>query len=552
MNKTPINTNERQTIKIIIYSIILLGGLLLAILAIGIYYLKDSQYADYFKLSPETKEQKIEHPYDTIETYSSSFHATPYVNYNQVIVSPDNKHIAYPLSTKDNKTIVIADGIMSPYIFNSVSMLTYSSNSERFAYLGYTDEKTHVIIDHKSEASTSIKNGYINGSNIIFSPDGQKTSYILEVDNNHILYLNGERYSDPTCCIANTSPIFSPDSEKIAYVAKINENPDKWAMNIDGKDLNFGATQIGEISEESKVKIFSPDSQHTAYIGINEDKQFVIKDQNKLEDHNGVKHLFFSPDSQHFAYTALDNQKWRIILDGEKHIQYYGITGESAGFSPNSDRFAYEVFTDKNLESMKLIIDGKESKEYEAVTFSTFSPNSNHIAYTAMQNNQWFVVRDGKKIGAKYDDIAEPFSFSPDSKELAFIGVKNNKYVVVLNGKEITPYYDKIEDLTWSPNSKKLAYKITNDNKMFIGMNGKIDENYIFIGKITFSLDSKYIGYVFRDRKGYSIKINGKENPRRYNKIITHKENEILFDEDNTIHFFIKEDNDLLKVRISP
>jgi hypothetical protein len=84
----------------------------------------------------------------------------------------------------------------------------------------------------------------------------------------------------------------------------------------------------------------------------------------------------------------------------------------------------------------------KEEKPYDDLDVVgggslLFSPDSDHVAYVAIENNKMFVVADGKEQ-KHYKAIAQSVAlFSPDSKRLAYPAAQDNKWVIVVDGKEL-------------------------------------------------------------------------------------------------------------------
>ena len=95
------------------------------------------------------------------------------------------------------------------------------------------------------------------------------------------------------------------------------------------------------------------------------------------------------------------------------------------------------------------VIDGKDGQPYEDIGIPVFSPDSQHIAFSAKIEGQWYVVVDGKKNGHGYDliglggDFVGSPVFSPDSQHVGFVAVQGNDSFVVVDGQPGKPY-DKI------------------------------------------------------------------------------------------------------------
>jgi len=129
--------------------------------------------------------------------------------------------------------------------------------------------------------------------------------------------------------------------------------------------------------------------------------------------------LIFSPDSQHVAYMAQQSGKFFVVVDGKRALpnsEFFSIS--KPVFSPDSQRVAYMARQfDKQI---MVVVDGKYGPYFDDINgFIKFSPDSKRVAYMAVRNGNHFMVVDGKP-GPAYDSIGT-FFFSPDSKHVAYV-----------------------------------------------------------------------------------------------------------------------------------
>lgn len=150
--------------------------------------------------------------------------------------------------------------------------------------------------------------------------------------------------------------------------------------------------------------------------------------------------------------------------------------GVTAIFSPDSRHMAFRAL----MQGKWLVVrDGIEDQPYAAVDAPAFSPDSQRLAYKAYtgdqerhDNDMKFMVMDGKE-GAQYDDILYSI-FSPDSQKLAYVAKKANGWCLVVNGIEGKQYY-RVSQLKFSPDSHRLAYTVRmDDQKQNIVIDGGI------------------------------------------------------------------------------
>jgi len=115
-------------------------------------------------------------------------------------------------------------------------------------------------------------------------------------------------------------------------------------------------------------------------------------------------------------------------VDGKEEKQYDAVSDPL--FSPDSKRMAYWV----NVSNKQfMVVDGKEEKQYDDIGYAVFSPDSKRVAYVAVLG-KWFIVVDGKK-GKSHDNIRVPV-FSPDSKRMIYRAILGNTEFIIVDKKE--------------------------------------------------------------------------------------------------------------------
>ncbi len=109
-------------------------------------------------------------------------------------------------------------------------------------------------------------------------------------------------------------------------------------------------------------------------------------------DKLGVEPIVFSPDSQHIAYIAIQGDKQLVVKDGKPGPAYY--VSKAPIFSPDSQHLAYMAGQGgKDF----VVVDGKPGPNYNTIDLLVFSPDS-RVAYIALQENNWFITVDENLI----------------------------------------------------------------------------------------------------------------------------------------------------------
>ena len=426
--------------------------------------------------------------------------------------SPDYRRIAYGNSTPEGSTVVIA----GPE--------------------GKTEEKPYKDgIWDKSER---------------FSPDSKRFAYSANVGNKHVAAVvdgvEGKAYDD----IPYWSLTFSPDSQHIAYRAKSCDNGTcKWVMVLDGVEQPYYSDVSGE-------PVFSSSESGTGktHLAYEIDGAHVVLDGKMLEP-KGVGPVF-SPDGKRWAYKStfgMTGNPIYMVIDGVSTGEIGnlpGIPGGLAGvlnmyFSPDSKRFIYDVWPGSRYSGAHVIVSERGiSSVYEGNGKVIFSQDSKHFAYKAINETTrlWRVVLDGKE-GKDYNEVGDPV-FSPDSLHMAYIARNDKGKFVVQDGNEGKNYSD-IGTFTFSPDSKRLAYAAIDKDggKRFVVVNGIEGKRYsvdIYCGPF-FSPDSKHVIYVtdncYECSNTELVVVDEVEEKLPYNVIPALGGGSIVFDSNSTYHY---------------
>ncbi|MEN6356144.1 MAG: hypothetical protein ABFD83_03560 [Armatimonadota bacterium] len=250
-----------------------------------------------------------------------------------------------------------------------------------------------------------------------------------------------------------------------------------------------------------------------------------LAEMNQLKGTVDFDSCKISPHGRHLAAVELkDNGKCCVWLDGKESPIYDQVRGLVRGayrdqdfeFSPDGNRLAY---TARKGSKWVMVVDGKESAEFDGVREPYFSADSKHICYVGFRGKDAILVLDGKECG-KYPGICMNFPsftaktpqrqidtmycpgiFGPNGR-FAYSAVKargkdgTDKIVAVIDGKE-TSAYDGIGGIEFSPDGKHVAFVARKAERKFVVLDGKPEAKYGDIdGLLTFSPDSKRLAYV--------------------------------------------------------
>ena len=84
--------------------------------------------------------------------------------------------------------------------------------------------------------------------------------------------------------------------------------------------------------------MFSPDSNHFAYVAEVNEKKTIVVDGTEGNSYDRIDDITFSADSGHMAYRARLGDKWFVVLDGLEGKHYDEIGYDTPVFSPDGKR----------------------------------------------------------------------------------------------------------------------------------------------------------------------------------------------------------------------
>ena len=357
--------------------------------------------------------------------------------------------------------------------------------------------------------------------------------------------------------IYSDSLAFSPDTKDVACVVFSDDH----MQVVINKDVGENFDHIAK-----GYPVFSPAGNRTGYIADKSGKYFAVVDKKKSTGYEGACCLRFSPDGKHIAYIAKDAGKQFVVLNGNR-LKAYDMVDQTAGvlFSPDSQTLAY-IAKNTTDDGVRLILNGKESPVFDAISEISFGPHSNQTAYIILRKNEWYVINDQIKAGPY--DKAQSLTWSPDGAHLAYIAIRDGDFWIIDNDKKISagdyspqgvffkeggfaaqaprvtppvfspdsslmaftridgekfrnvigdtpgPLFDQVSTVIFSPDSRHYAYiaveRTSEGVRMRIIHDGIVNDAYDMIDRPFFSPDSKKLAYRVMDNRKWRMVVAGK------------------------------------------
>jgi len=215
--------------------------------------------------------------------------------------------------------------------------------------------------------------------------------------------------------------LFSSKGNRVAYVIR---RKDKNFAVIDGVESSHSYDDVGGFS-------FSPDETHTAYGARVGERAFVVRDGKEgslsfeYGPHNPYPYLLtFSPDNKHFVYRGRKDAKWVVVFDEIVRTAYENPI-LNFFFSPNSERFAYQVGGEFGSNGF-IVVDSNEYENSGMVEVGgfSFSSDSQHFAYAVLPQG----------IGSPIGDVVIDGVIRIKSLRLGSFGMRGDSYLASFPG----------------------------------------------------------------------------------------------------------------------
>lgn len=339
-------------------------------------------------------------------------------NFGSPVFGGDGQHVAYFSSSRGPLPVfVVVGGVAGTHYRDIVSAPTFGgSDRKRLAY-GADRNKRQFVVNDGTEGQE-----YDRITGVTFSPDGQKLAYGAARNGKWIMVGSAPPGSE-TEYDALGFPEFSVDG-RLAFQANVGDRQIVALAGNEGPKYGWATTPR-----------FSPDGRHMAYLASSDGAAEALGKKSIIFGYfhrltcgekcvavvDGVERTLNGPPDERFwinndgilAYSyaktivkveggvVKSKDKVRAVVVGGKEITEAKsrIDFNPIGpiiFSPNGKRFAFRLTGPKGDV---VIVDGTEQRTYRDASIPVFSPDSDHVVYSAVLNTGTGVlVVDGVEL----------------------------------------------------------------------------------------------------------------------------------------------------------
>ncbi|MDP2277755.1 MAG: hypothetical protein Q8K51_05990, partial [Nitrospirota bacterium] len=223
-----------------------------------------------------------------------------------------------------------------------------------------------------------------------------------------------------------TNIVFSANGQKVSYVVRKGEEEFVVIGNKAGKPYAHISSSV----------LLSGDGQRAAYSGRRGKKEYLVLDGAEGRPYDSIHPVRFSPDGRFFVSEVTDGGKYFVMVNDKKGPRDDSCFMEPV-FSPDSQLVFYVLSSQAKGEMVCFISDtltmkAKRTKTYKSVGEPGFSPDGWRFAYGARKKGKYFLVlgdfalNKEREQSVGYEEIST-FVFSPDGKRLSYNALRQGK-----------------------------------------------------------------------------------------------------------------------------
>jgi WD40 repeat protein len=301
-----------------------------------------------------------------------------YDDVGRPMFSPDSQKLSFPAKFKDKWAMVFQDKESKSDVY--MGLPTYSSDGKIFSYFVRTTKNWFVVSNDQPGKLYTFSGKYDEPhvgnhlvSDIIFSPDGQKTALIVSY---------AETIKDEKGRLV---------VEKLPDGRTANKLKKEYFVSVNGQD--------GEKYEKVSALAFSPDSQKLTYGALKNGKWYLVTNSEEQGPYNysDIYYMAYGSDNSTLM-KVVDIGGRNVILTQDKTINADNyIPGSLVALAPDNKTVAY---TAKNQQGKYYTVyGGHTGKEFDYIDSNSlrFNADGTKIMYGGLNGNEfWWMVEDVK------------------------------------------------------------------------------------------------------------------------------------------------------------
>lgn len=388
------------------------------------------------------------------ETYTHSFDEC-----SQFCLNPDGKSILYAISSDEKYYLYLNDKeITGPH--ENISALEFSDDGKSYAYFLKKDEQWQAHINDKIYNKT-----FDAHSNLIFLPDGT-LNFLAQKDG--IWHYHSTGKGELPNEFLKVGWFFrSPVSDKICFFCAKSKNG-AWNVYINDKEI------LGPFDCMGLPMTTSHKAGNYAFTVVKEENWFIYVNDQKINRNFGViDFLSFLPNNKDIICSEIKDDGTRIYLNEKLIAGPFEKLGFEMAFSPDCKRVYYSKYedgewsighTDFDDDQMKYVKDIDVTLPCSEVFNLLVSPDLSRIFYsTILKEEKLFSEKTIFSLGELGTfgvfESADFFKMSHDGSVVAFTAKEEESWYLYVNGKKVSGPFLAFMGITFFENTSIIMYK---------------------------------------------------------------------------------------------
>ncbi len=351
---------------------------------------------------------------------------SPAADKDENTLSPDNRQVAWR-DKRGQQWVVMLNGQPQGAAYDEVRSIDFSPDSRHLAYAARRGNDRariwRVVLDGQEQKEAF---GGVRG--LRFSSDSQRFAYEGQEKNSVVAVVDGKRGPDYKGLLG---PIqFTNDSQHYAYTA---QKGDQWLIVSDGVE--------GPAYDAVGRPRFTPKGNLLRYSANRRGASVVIENGKEITPEAKGIYVILGVTPQQEKVIAVGyggkrtDRDLRLVIGGQVGPLVDSVTRPI--FGATDDHYVYAAHRvsvpalKANRAFGQIVIDGKEGRQYEALTESTLSAWMNagqRVLFPAAGVRPWFNPR--------WDGVSTP-AMTRDGTHVAYAARKGDKeYVIVIDDVE--------------------------------------------------------------------------------------------------------------------
>lgn len=427
------------------------------------------------------------------DTYTNHFDEC-----SQLTISPDGKSLLYVITSNEKNYLYLNDKELQRSN-EKIGDIEFSDDSKNYAYFLEKDGLWEVYLN-----DTRISNGFDYHSTLEFLPDGSLCFLGQKDDIWH--YYSSTKGESPEGFLKVGWLFRSPVCDNVGFFCA-KSTIGSWHVYINDKEI------LGPFDCMGLPMMSSPSHKNYAFTVIKKNKWYIyVNDQKINRDFDMIDFLAFLPNDKDIVCSEIKDDGTRIYLNDRLIAGPFEKLGFEMAFSPDCKRIYYSQCENVKWSIGHTDIDDLEKKYVKDIDVTIpcaevfnllVSQDLSRIVYsTLLEKNKFYSDKAIVSLGdlgtfGIFEDVSF-FKISNDGSVIAFTAKEEDSWYLYVNGEKVSGPFLAIIGIKFFENTSIIVYKavISHDQSFPIFMmyidgknyTGQVDEH-----KMMYIEDSKII-----------------------------------------------------------